>query len=243
MREPPDWHAIRAAYDRVASRYDALHSDSRTEKRFDIIDSPQLAIARRGRVLELGCGTGRLLARVGSSTKVGIDLSVPMLARARMRGLTAICADAEALPFAAGSFDALIAGKGTFRYLHYHRAFAECARVLAPLGRLAVHQYAAATWSPGRSRNGPDRWAGQGRASLHVRRLHELYKPAREQGFIVEQTYLWRPIRIWPYAISIPLWMPGTLWSHCVVLFRKPGPIDGSVHAGNPVNNGARYGD
>ena len=250
MREPPDRRAIRAAYDRVASRYDQLHGNARARKRFDVIDAPQLAIARDGRVLELGCGTGRLLAQVASPKRLGIDLSVPMLRRARERGLTAICADAVTLPFAAASFDAIIAGKGTFRYLHYERAFAECVRVLAPGGRLAVHQYAASTWTLGsplrllrrpglprttgsrnqvdarqretQANNGPDHWAGQGRDSLHVGRLHELYVPARLHGLIVERTHLWRSVRVWPYVVAIPPWMPGTLWSHCVVIFRKP---------------------
>lgn len=225
-RHRPPWRDVRDGYDQGAEGYDQRHGDHRLRRRFAIIDAPQLAIARQGRVLELGCGTGRLLAQSPARVRVGVDLSLAMLRQARATGdqtgrgsLDAVCADAHALPFGDRSFDAIIAGKGTFRYLDYDRAFAECARVLVPGGGLAVHQYAATTrsWRKRRSR-APATLEAE---SLHVRHLDELYAPARRRGFAVEQTFLWRSIPVPPYALAIPVWLAGDLWSHCVVTLRR----------------------
>jgi SAM-dependent methyltransferase len=63
------------------------------------------------RVLDLGCGTGTLAARLvdAGARPVGADRSAPMLARARRehRGIDLVRADARALPFA-GAFDAVL---------------------------------------------------------------------------------------------------------------------------------------
>jgi ubiquinone/menaquinone biosynthesis C-methylase UbiE len=215
--------AIAAGYDQAAPDYDRRHGDPRSEQRFRIIDAPQLALARGAeRVLELGCGTGRLLAQTGARVRVGIDISQGMLARARQRRLHLAAADAQVLPFAPQSFDAILAGKGVFRYLDYERALAECARVLRPGGRLAVHQYAARTWSPRDLVRGPRR---RPTGALHLRRLDHLYEPARRAGLDPIRTHLWRSVRVPPYALPVPVWMPGQLWSHCVVIFaRKAQP-------------------
>ncbi|MEM9491972.1 MAG: class I SAM-dependent methyltransferase, partial [Myxococcota bacterium] len=149
MTGGPDRRAVRASYDRAAAGYDRRHAQARSAARFRRIEAPMRAIARAGRVLEIGCGTGRLLAQCSAAVRVGIDLSPGMLERAPV-GLGRVCGDAHALPFADASFDAIIAGKGVFRYLDPAPAFRECARVLVAGGRLAVHQYAAKTWSPRR---------------------------------------------------------------------------------------------
>src|SRR5439155_25517051 len=122
---------------------DAPSGGSRaTVRRFAVIDEPRRRCARdAGRVLEIGCGTGRLLATLGGRLRVGMDVSEGMLRIAAGKDLTVMRADAHRLPFAAGSFEAITAGNGVFRYLDYGRAFAECARVLRRGGRLAVHQY------------------------------------------------------------------------------------------------------
>jgi SAM-dependent methyltransferase len=72
-------------WDEYAPFYD--WENARTVARRDVAFWRRLALAQRGRVLELGCGTGRVavpLARAGVDI-VGIDRSAPMLARARRR--------------------------------------------------------------------------------------------------------------------------------------------------------------
>ncbi|MGH8225293.1 MAG: class I SAM-dependent methyltransferase [Gammaproteobacteria bacterium] len=97
------------------------------------------------RILDVGCGTGLALARLGETATdlrlVGVDLSPEMLARARSRlpaSVSLAHADARRLPFAAAQFDAVI----TSSALHYlddpAPALFEAARVLAPGGRLIV---------------------------------------------------------------------------------------------------------
>ncbi|MFH8573812.1 class I SAM-dependent methyltransferase [Streptomyces sp. NPDC017993] len=69
----------------------------------------QLRRIGRGRVLDIGCGTGDALAGCGSGS-VGVDHDPEDVARCRARGLTAFTADAFlASPHARpGAFDALL---------------------------------------------------------------------------------------------------------------------------------------
>src|SRR5690606_28633707 len=105
------------------------------------------AVRGRARILELGVGTGRLLADLarapGTRTAIGVDVSAAMLAEAARKRLAVARADAHHLPFADARFDAILAGGGVFRYLDTPAALAECARVLVPDGVLAIHQFAA----------------------------------------------------------------------------------------------------
>lgn len=92
-------------------------------------------------VLDVGCGTGGLLARLGPAA-TGVDRSARALALARERGLTRVAqACASALPFPDGSFDAVLALD-----VLYHRdvgdeaaAVAELARVARPGGAVVIH--------------------------------------------------------------------------------------------------------
>ena len=75
------WHG----WDEYAPFYD--WENAQTLARRDVGFWQRLAAAQTGRILELGCGTGRLtvpVARTGARI-VGVDRSVPMLARARER--------------------------------------------------------------------------------------------------------------------------------------------------------------
>jgi ArsR family transcriptional regulator len=100
-----------------------------------------------GRVLDIGCGTGRMLSLLGprAGSMLGIDLSRSMLALARARiageGL-ATCAvrqaDMARIPSADASFDVVL----LCMVLHYAddpaAVLAEAARVTAPGGTVAV---------------------------------------------------------------------------------------------------------
>src|SRR3989449_2510004 len=195
-------------YDAGADGFDARFAESRaTVRRFDVMDEPQRRCARGAeRVLEIGCGTGRLLATLGGRLCVGIDVSDGMLRIAAGKELTVMRADAHRLPFAESSFEAITAGNGVFRYLDYGRAFAECARVLRRGGRLAVHQYSR--WSlilRPRPQLAPD-------SPLHVGDLAEVRRPAGEAGLVEGKGYLWRNRSVLPKLVRVP----GTLaWRPC----------------------------
>ena len=99
------------------------------------------------RVLEIGCGVGRLLRQVNSPVRIGVDSASEMVRVANKNGLLAVTADGMALPFPNASFDTVISGFGAFRYLDYTRGFAESSRVLVDGGRLSIHLIAARVWS------------------------------------------------------------------------------------------------
>ena len=95
------------------------------------------------RILDIGCGTGRLTsdmrARVPSASILALDRSHAMLREAVKRADPAIPflqADAARLPLADGLFDAVFS-TATFHWVPDHPAlFAEIHRVLVPGGRL-----------------------------------------------------------------------------------------------------------
>jgi ubiquinone/menaquinone biosynthesis C-methylase UbiE len=110
-----------------------------------------LALQPGERVLDLGCGTGDdlhdLAHRVGPSGRVvGVDRSETVIAeaRARVRGTTLPIAfqvaDADALPFAAATFDACRADRVFHHLEHPHQAFGELLRVARSGGRVLLFE-------------------------------------------------------------------------------------------------------
>lgn len=155
----------------------------------DLIDRTQRAVLEEalrgiagGRVLDLGCGTGRLtdwLSRSGADP-VGSDGSEAMLRGARERGTRSplAAADAVALPFADSSFHAVvsvgvIAVMATDSVL-LSSVLSEVARILAPGGHfIAIEQVADEGLGRGTSMRGYGEAMGSAGLSLqateHVR--------------------------------------------------------------------------
>jgi SAM-dependent methyltransferase len=97
--------------------------------------------ARPRRLLEVGAGWGELaewLARDTGADVVATDLSPRMVELARERGVDARLADVQALPFADGEFDVVVAAWMLYHVPDLERGVAELARVLRPGGRFVA---------------------------------------------------------------------------------------------------------
>ena len=130
-------------FDRWAPFYDVLFPSvfyQATHIRLlDYVELPENA-----QVLDLGCGTGRLLDRLAAKYPdlhgTGLDFSAEMLRQARSSNrhrprLIFVQGDVVSLRFANGQFDTVFS---TLSFLHYsapEQVFAEVYRVLRPGGR------------------------------------------------------------------------------------------------------------
>jgi len=87
-------------------------------------------VPRDGRVLDLGCGSGELLARLGAPA-IGCDISPHELRLAARAGGRVVRARAQALPFATGAFAAVLSHLAFSLLDDIERVVAELARVIA----------------------------------------------------------------------------------------------------------------
>jgi ubiquinone/menaquinone biosynthesis C-methylase UbiE len=126
-------------YDSIAATYDRrylINDYSGVEKALMAFVGRGL----RGRVLEVGCGTGhwlRLLAEHGLSA-AGVDASYNMLdyARAQTPGTALAHGRAEQLPWATGTFERLFCINAFHHFDDKVGFLAEARRVLAPGGQM-----------------------------------------------------------------------------------------------------------
>jgi SAM-dependent methyltransferase len=96
-------------------------------------------------LLDLGCGTGQLAARLAArwprARVVGCDFSAGMLHRAaaaRPAHLRLVQGDAGRLPFVDAAFDVVVCTEAFHWFPAPDKALAECFRVLRPGGRLLL---------------------------------------------------------------------------------------------------------
>jgi len=127
------------SFDRCAARYDELRPvDANWWELFDtIVRAGEL---RGARVLEVGCGTGRLahaLAEREAARVWAVDASPEMVERAKSLGVNARVARAEALPFKRGWFDAAVL-RMVVHLVDRPRVLAEVERILGPGGRAVI---------------------------------------------------------------------------------------------------------
>ncbi len=146
---------VRGMFSRIAPRYDLLNHllscnidrywRAKTVARVaHILDNPG------ARVLDLCCGTGDLMLKLGAKGRAGVfgsDFCHPMLVAARRklerRRLRAglFEADALTLPLAAASLDLVTIGFGFRNLANYQRGLEELLRVLKPGGVLAMLEF------------------------------------------------------------------------------------------------------
>jgi len=135
---------VAAAYDRWAPIYDLVFGSVFADGRRQAIVAAERA---GGRVLEVGVGTGISLPHYDKRTRlVGIDISEAMLEKARRRARTLklenveeiAVGDAEALAYADGSFDVVVAQYVVTAVPDPERALDEFVRVVRPGGEIVI---------------------------------------------------------------------------------------------------------
>jgi len=135
----------------VAFRFDRLASGFKSDVGKEDVRLNALRACldpvRGRRILDLGCGKGRFavqLARLGGNM-VGLDRSRSMLARAG--SLSRVRGTARRLPFAAASFDAVIAIDVFEHIVAIDEVLLEVRRVLRPGGIVAIVDKNAGSWN------------------------------------------------------------------------------------------------
>lgn len=147
---------VRRVFDSVAGRYDLMNDlmSMGVHRLWKEAVLDWLAPRPGIRLLDLAGGTGdmaeRTLGRVdGEGRAVLADINASMLGQGRDRALERgwfdrlafVCADAMALPFEDGRFDAVIIAFGIRNVTHVEKALAEGFRVLRPGGRFMCLEF------------------------------------------------------------------------------------------------------
>ena len=97
-----------------------------------------------GRVLDLGCGTGRNLRLFEAQTRViGLELDLRLLLQARKRApfRLLVLGRAESLPFRAGSFSTVVSSLVFCSVADPARGLSETARILVQNGELRMLEH------------------------------------------------------------------------------------------------------
>jgi SAM-dependent methyltransferase len=175
-------------------------------------------------VLDLGCGTGRML----DLASCGLDRSAEMLAIARARHPGRVCARglAWAAPFRDGSFDAVFS---LHLFMHLSRpdiehTLAECLRLLRPGGALifdvpsaprrALTGYRPSTWhcatafSPEELEGLCGAWRWTGLRGLLATPLHRIPPPLRPLALPLDTLLGRTPLRRWCSYLAVRLEKP-----------------------------------
>jgi len=143
MRDP-DKGVMEKAYARWAPVYDTLCGPVFVSGR-----RAAAAAARDvgGRILEIGVGTGLSFDDYDAGTEItGIDMSAPMIARARERAASGrypfvkdlTVMDAAAMAFADATFDCVVGQFVITLVEDPERVLSECARVVKPGGQIIL---------------------------------------------------------------------------------------------------------
>lgn len=144
-------------------------------------------------VLDVGCGTGAVLAllheKYPDGRYVGLDLTPEMIEVARTKvapGMEFVVGDAENLPFDEASFDAVLCSNSFHHYPNPAAFLAGALRVLRPGGRLILRDYTSSdpvVWLMNHVELPLARLVGHG--DVRVFRQREFVELAQAAGFEV----------------------------------------------------------
>ena len=163
------------------------------DDRFDVDlleASPGLGERVRGaRVVDLGCGTGRIGAWArgrGASHVTGVDLTPAMLARAKDRAAYDVLlrGDLTRIPIAAGHADLVTTSLALCHVADLGGFFAEAKRILRPGGTLAIVDYHPTFLFLGIPSHFPDPTTGENIAVVnHIHAFGQIFDASRTAGF------------------------------------------------------------
>lgn len=180
--------AVMRRWNRQAGRYDRMTAPMEWMLRLGT-NRGRLFTGLKGRVLEVGAGTGRSLPHYGAGAAiVASDLSPAMLRRLRARaGGTAtaclVAADVEDLPFRDGTFDAVVASCVFCSVPDPVRGLREVHRVLGDGGQLRLLEHVRPSGLLGRVFDFIDPLVA--RVGPHMNR--RTVDTVRRAGFVVEE--------------------------------------------------------
>ena len=145
---------VRSLFDGIAPRYDLLNHllSAGIDRSWRRRAVEHLREIHPASILDVATGTGDLAleaAQLRPSRIIGIDIAPRMLERARAKvaahGLSSLITlrngDAEALPFADGSFDGVLVAFGVRNFEHLERSLREIFRVLRSGGKIVVLEF------------------------------------------------------------------------------------------------------
>jgi ubiquinone/menaquinone biosynthesis C-methylase UbiE len=140
-----DLDTIRADFDAIARLGE--RSESGTD-RFDLHVHSRVPVESK-RILDVGCGTGRLTARLAEldRTCLGVDLSPEMIRRAtarcqKLRGVSFVVGDFLEVDLASAGFDCVVS-VAALHHMPVEAAILRMKQLLAPGGRLIVNDLRA----------------------------------------------------------------------------------------------------
>ncbi|MDD9968397.1 MAG: class I SAM-dependent methyltransferase [Myxococcales bacterium] len=130
MPKPVDYDSVAGGYDRRYVEHDYPGIDTTLRG----------CLSSRQSVLEVGCGTGHWVQRLSALGHAarGLEPSAGMARQAYARGAPVVRGRAEALPFAAESFQLVCAINAMHHFADRERFVHEALRVLRPGGQLLV---------------------------------------------------------------------------------------------------------
>jgi demethylmenaquinone methyltransferase/2-methoxy-6-polyprenyl-1,4-benzoquinol methylase len=151
-KDPRD---VASMFDGVARRYDLTNTvlSGGQDRRWRRLTREALALRPGERVLDLAAGTAVSTVELERSGAwcVAADFSLGMLRAGASRDVPKVAADALALPFRDGSFDAVTISFGLRNVADTDLALRELARVTRPGGRMVVCEFSRPTWAPFRA--------------------------------------------------------------------------------------------
>lgn len=126
--------------DRVSGYYDNTRYACEHSLKYHkwLIEKMMSLVKKDGLILDNGCGTGILASLFPHRKIIGLDISVGMLDKARLKNKYIVCANSESLPFKSRSFDTIFSRSILHHLVGPRQAITEMHRVLKLEGELVL---------------------------------------------------------------------------------------------------------